>query len=67
MYDFHYRFIKKDFGAEFLFTDTDSHTYELKSEDVYEEFFKHKHLLDFSNYPIDSKFFDQANKKLLVK
>ena len=67
MYDFHYNFIKKHFDAELLFTDTDSLTYEIKSEDVYEEFFKHKHLLDFSNYPIDSKFFDQANKKLLVK
>ena len=57
MYDFHYNFIKKHFDAELLFTDTDSLTYEIKSEDVYEEFFKHKHLLDFSNYPKDSKFF----------
>ena len=32
MYDFHYRFIKKYFDAEFLFTDTDSLTYEIKSE-----------------------------------
>ena len=38
MYDFHYNFIKKHFDAEFLFTDTDSLTYEIKSEDVYEEF-----------------------------
>ena len=67
MYDFHYSFIKKHFDAELLFTDTDSLTYEIKSEDIYEEFFKHKHLFDFSNYPKDSKFFDQANKKLLVK
>ena len=67
MYDFHYSFIKKHFDAELLFTDTDSLTYEIKSEDVYEELFKHKHLFDFSNYPKDSKFFDQANKKLLVK
>ena len=28
-------------------------------------FFKHKHLFDFSNYPKDSKFFDQANKKVI--
>ena len=27
-----------------LFTDTDSLTYEVKSKDVYEEFFKYKHL-----------------------
>ena len=40
MHDFHYNFIKKDFDAELLFTDTDSLTYEIKSEDCYEEFFK---------------------------
>ena len=64
MYDFHYSFIEKHFGALLLFTDTDSLTYEIKSKDVYEEFFKQKHLLSFSNYPKDSKFFDQTNKKL---
>ena len=67
MYDFHYSFIKKNFDAELLFTDTDSLTYEIKSEDVYEEFFKHKHLFDFSNYPKDSKFFDPINKKVIGK
>ena len=36
MYDFHYNFIKKSFDAELLFTDTDSLTYEIKSENVYE-------------------------------
>ena len=43
IYEFHYNFIKVDFDAELLFTDTDSLTYEIKSEDVYQEFFKHKH------------------------
>ena len=38
MYDFHYNFVKNHFDAELLFTDTDSLTYEIKSEDVYEEF-----------------------------
>ena len=42
MYDFHYDFVKKNFDAEFLFTDTDSFTYEIISEDVYEEFLKVK-------------------------
>ena len=50
-----------------LFTDTDSLTCEIKSEDVYEEFFKYKHFFNFSNYPEDSKFFDQANKKVIGK
>ena len=57
--------IKKHFDAELLFTDTDSLTYEIKSEDVYEELFKHKHLFDFSNYPKDSKFFDETNKSVI--
>ena len=39
----------------------------MKSEDVSEEFFQHKHLFDFSNYPKDSKLFDQANKKIIGK
>ena len=39
MYDFHYNFIKKNFDAELLFTETGSLTYEIKPEDVYEEFF----------------------------
>ena len=66
MYDFHQNFIKKNFDAELLFTDKDSLGYEIKS-DVYEEFFKHKHLSDFSNYLKDSKFFDLANKKVIGK
>ena len=36
-------------------------------EDVYEEFFKHKYLFDFSNFPKNSKFFDEANKKVIGK
>ena len=32
MYHFHYSLIKKHFDAEFLFTDTDSLTYEIKSD-----------------------------------
>ena len=40
MYDFHYKFIKKHFDAELLFTDIDSLTFEIKSKDVYEDFFK---------------------------
>ena len=64
----HYdNFIKKHFDAELLFTDKDSLTYETKSEDVYEEFFKHKHLFDCSNYPKDSSFFDETNKIVIGK
>ena len=51
----------KKTDAELLFTDTDSLNYEIKSEDVYEEFFKHIHLFDLSNYPKDLKFFGETN------
>ena len=59
--------LKKHFDDELLLTDTDGLTSEIKSEDVYEEFFKHKHLFDFSNYPEDSKFFNQDKMKKLEK
>ena len=67
MYDFHYNFIKKNFSAKLLFTDTDSLTYEIKSENVYKEFYKWKDLLNFSNYSKDSKFFDDTNKNVIGK
>ena len=67
MYNFHHDFIKKNFDAELLFTETDSLTYEIKSENVYEEFFKWKDLFDFSNYSKDSKFFNETNKKVIGK
>ena len=50
-----------------LFTDTESLAYEIKSENVYEEFFRWKDLFDFSNYPKDSKFFNETNKKTIGK
>ena len=67
MYDFHYSFIKKHLDAELLFTDTDSLTYEIKSKDVYVEFFKHKHLFELSSYPKDPKIFDETNKNVIGK
>ena len=42
-------------------------TYEIKSQDVYEEVFKWKDLFDFSSYAKDSKFFDETNKKVIDK
>ena len=66
MYDFHYNFIKKNFDANLLFTDTGSLTYEIKSkDDVYEKIFKRKHLFDFTEH--QSKFFDPTNKKTIGK
>ena len=67
MIDFHYNFIKKKFDAALLFTDTDSLTYEIKSKNVYEEFYKWKDLFDFSNYSKDAKFFNETNKNVIDK
>ena len=40
-------------------------TQPVSKDDVYEEFFKHKHLFDFSVY--QSKFFDPTKKKIIGK
>ena len=66
-HDFDYNFIKKNFDAELLFTETDSPVYEIKSKNIYEEFFKWKNLFDFSNQSKDSKFFNETNKKVIGK
>ena len=50
-----------------MFTDTDSLVYEIKIKDVYDDFYQDKSLFDFSDYPLDSKFFDPVNKKVISK
>ena len=67
MYDFHYNFIKKIFDADLLFTDTDSLTYEMKSKNIYKEFFKYKPLFNLINYPKDSMFFDSVKEVVIDK
>ena len=69
MYNMHYNYIKKRYGnnAQLLFTDTDSLTYDIKTQDVYKEFWSDKHLFDFSNYCNCSEFYDSTNKKVVGK
>ena len=67
MYEFHYKYIKSKFDAKLLFTDTDSLVYEIKTKDVYEDFYQVKNLFDFSDYPLNSKFLDPVNKKVIAK
>ena len=67
MYEFHYKYIKSKYDTKLLFTYTDSLVYEIKTEDVYEDFYQDKNLFDFSNYPLHSKFFDPVNKKVIGK
>ena len=67
MSEFHYKYIISKFDAKLLFTNTGSLVYEIKIEDVYEDFYQNKNLFDFSDYPLDSKFFDLVNKKVIGK
>ena len=46
----------KKFDAELLFTDTDSPTQTIKLKDVQEQYFKNKHLFEFSNFLKDVSF-----------
>jgi hypothetical protein len=69
MYDFHYNTIKKQYGdrCKLLFTDTDSLCYEIKTDDIYEDMKKGKHLYDFSDYQKDHPLYDETNKKVIGK
>ena len=67
MYKCHYDYVCNKYDAKLLFTDTDSLVDEINSEDVYEQCFKDRELFDFSGYPIDSKYYDSTNKKVLGK
>ena len=69
MYDFHYNYIKDKYGdkARLLFTDTDSLTYEIEADDVYQNFWNDKDKFDNSDYPDSSPYFDKTNKKVIGK
>ena len=51
MYDFHYHYIKPKYNnkAKLLFTDTDSLTYEIKTYDVYQDFWVDGNKFDCSD------------------
>ena len=67
VYKFRYDYVCNKYDAKLLFTDTDSLIYEIKGENVYEECFKDRDLFDFSGYPINSKYYDSTNKKVIGK
>ena len=62
-YEFYYKYIRKNITTAFnlLFTDTDSLVYEIKKDDIYEDFYEYKNLFDFSDYPKDSNIFDSVD------
>ena len=64
MYEFHYDYIKNNYGnnSRLLFTDIDNLMYEIKTEDVYEDFSKDKEMFDFTSYSAESKYYDNSNR-----
>ena len=69
MYDFHYNYIKEKYGsnAKLLFTDTDSLNYNIRTEDIYKDFWADKDKFDFGDYNKNSGFYDPTNKKVIGK
>ena len=68
MYDFHYNYIKRKYpDSTLLFTNTDSLTYQIQTDNVYEDFYGDKHLFDFSGYEKESPFYYDENKKVISK
>ena len=50
-----------------MFTDADSLVYEVEAKDIYEDFYQYQHFFDFSEYPVNSKFYDPTNKTVIGK
>ena len=69
IYEFHHDCIKNEFGnkSKLIFTETDSLMYEIKTEDVHDNFRSNKEIFDFSNYSTKSKYYDDSNKLVIGK
>ena len=67
----HYGYVREKYGddAKLLFSDTDSLTYEIRTEDLYEDFWGDNEQFNFSDYPREggmSKFHNNEQNKSLV-
>ena len=69
MNEFHFDYIKNKYGnnSRLLFTDSDSLMYEIKTDDIYEDFSSNREMFDFSNYSTKSKYYDDSNKLAIEK
>ena len=69
IYNFYQDYIKNkyDNNSRLLFTDTHRLMYEIKTEDVYEDFSSDKERFDFGNYSTKSKYCDNSSKLVISK
>ena len=69
MRDLHYNYIKGKYGeiAEILLIEYDSLMYKIEPENIFEDFWKDKDLFDFSNYPKDSKYYNNSDNLVETK
>ena len=60
MYKFYYDYIKNKYDnkSKLLFTNNDGLMYEIKTEEVYEDFSSNKEIFNFSNYSTKSKYYN---------
>ena len=69
MYEFHYDYIKNKYcnKSRLLFYRPWCLMYEIKTEDIYEDFSSDKEMFDFSNYSTKSKYYDNSKKLVIGK
>ena len=67
MYEFHYDSAKNKYEnkSKLLFTDTVILMYEIKTEDICEDFNSDREMFDFSNYSTKSTYYDDSNKLVM--
>ena len=67
-YDLHYNYIKRKYlDLSLLFTDTDSLTYQIRTVNLYKDFYTGKQLFNFSGYEKESPFYNDENKRVICK
>ena len=70
MYQFHYKHVLPKYGvnkAKMLFTDTDSLTYHIQTEDIYQDMKADQDLFDTSGYPVEHFLHSATNKRKIGK
>ena len=68
IYDFHHIYINWKYpDLTLLFTDTGSLTYQIQTDNVYEDFYANNHLFDFPGCEEENTFDNDEIRKVIVK